>query len=70
MLANLKQQLGLPPLDLEKMGAMTKAQASTYICQMMKKVEAQNATPDPVEEETPPPPSVPGEVNLDDIDFS
>lgn len=70
MLAKLKQQLGLPPLDLEKMGAMTKAQASTYIDQMMKKVESQRAIPDPAEEETPPPPRVPDEVNLDDIDFS
>lgn len=70
MLAKLKQQLGLPPLDIEKMGAMTKAQASTYIDQMMKKVDEQNATPELVEEETPPSPRIPNEINLDEIDFS
>lgn len=69
MLAKLKEQLGLPPLDLAKMGAMTKYEASKFIDQMMKKVEEKNAAKEP-EEETPPPPSVPDEIDLDDIDFN
>ena len=44
MLAGLKEQLGLPPLDLEKVGDMSKQEASKYIKQFMAKLDEKKQT--------------------------